>query len=191
MKKIRFKDIFVPTISLFLICVVVSALLAGTNELTKGPIAEISQQKAQEAMMAVCPDAVTFEGEKGLEIECYRGLDKDGNLAGYAIPSASKGYGGDVSVMVGISPEGDVTGVEILSQSETPGLGANCVKETFTDMFRQPAPEDGEFDVVKDGTGGEGGRIDALTGATITTNAVTTAVNNAINVYKSLAGGGN
>ncbi len=190
MKKINFKDIFVPTISLFLICIVVSALLAGTNELTKGPIAEIQAQTAAEAMKSVCPEAESFEGKEGLETEFYRGLDSSGNLVGYAIPSAYKGYGGDVEIMVGVSLEGQVTGVEILSHEETPGLGANCTKKEFTDMYKQSAPQDG-FSVVKDGTGGEGGRIDALTGATITSNAVTQAVNNALNVYNSLEGGGN
>lgn len=190
MKKITFRDIFVPTISLLLICIVVSFLLAGTNELTKGPIAEIQAQTAAEAMKAVCPDAVSFDGSEGLEIEVYRGLDANGELTGYAIPSSYKGYGGDVSIMVGISKDGEVTGVEILSQSETPGLGANCTKESFTDMFKQPVPENG-FSVVKDSTGGEGGRIDALTGATITSNAVTCAVNNAVDIYNSLEGGGN
>lgn len=188
MKKINFKDIFVPTISLFLICIVVSFLLAGTNELTKGPIAEIEAKTAAEAMKSVCPEAVSFEGGKGLEVEFYRGLDENGEVTGYAIPSAYKGYGGDVSIMVGISKDGEVTGVEILAQSETPGLGANCTKESFTDMFKQPVPESG-FSVVKDSSGGEGGRIDALTGATITSNAVTQAVNNAIDIYNSLEGG--
>ena len=188
MKKIKFKDIFVPTVSLFLICIVVSFLLAGTNELTKGPIAEIQAQTAAEAMKAVCPEAVSFEGGKGLEVEFYRGLDESGEITGYAIPSAYKGYGGDVSIMVGISKDGEVTGVEILAQSETPGLGANCTKDSFTDMFKQPVPENG-FSVVKDATGGAHGRIDALTGATITSNAVTQAVNNAVDVYNSLEGG--
>lgn len=187
MKKITFKDIFVPTISLFLICMVVSALLAGTNELTKGPIAEIQAQTAAEAMLSVCPEAEAFEGEEGLEVEVYRGFDKDGALVGYAIPSAYKGYGGDVEIMVGISLSGEVTGVEILSHEETPGLGANCTKEEFTDMFKQSATD--SFSVVKDGTGGENGSIDALTGATITSNAVTQAVNEAIAVYNSLEGG--
>ncbi len=189
MKKISFKDIFVPTISLFLICIVVSALLAGTNELTKGPIAEIQAQTAADAMKSVCPEAQTFEGKEGLEIEVYAGLDSAGALVGYAIPSAYKGYGGDVEIMVGIDLEGQVTGVEILSHEETPGLGANCTKKEFTDMYKQSA-ENG-FTVVKDSTGGEGGRIDALTGATITSNAVTQAVNSALNVYNSLEGGGN
>ncbi len=188
MKKITFKDIFVPTISLFLICIVVSFLLAGTNELTKGPIAEIQAQTAAEAMKAVCPEAQSFDGGKGLEAEFYRGLAENGEVIGYAIPSSCKGYGGDIEVMVGIDLEGKVTGVEILSQSETPGLGANCTKETFKDMYKQSLPE-GCFTVVKDGTGGEGGRIDALTGATITSMAVTQAVNNAVDIYNSLEGG--
>lgn len=189
MKKISFKDIFVPTISLFLICIVVSALLAGTNELTKGPIAEIQAQTAADAMKSVCSEAETFEGEKGLELELYRGLDSAGNVVGYAVPSVYKGYGGDIEVMVGIDLEGQVTGVEILSHGETPGLGANCTKKEFTDMFKQSAPDG--FTVVKDSTGGEDGRIDALTGATITSNAVTQAVNRALDIYNSLEGGGN
>lgn len=187
MKKISFKDIFVPTISLFLICIVVSALLAGTNELTKGPIAEIQAQTAADAMKSVCSEAETFEGEAGLEIEVYRGINSAGNVVGYAIPSAYKGYGGDIEVMVGIDLEGRVTGVEILSHEETPGLGANCTKKDFTDMYKQSAPDG--FSVVKDGTGGESGRIDALTGATITSNAVTQAVNKALDIYNSLEGG--
>ena len=120
--KIKFKDIFVPTITLFAICLVVSALLAGTNALTKGPIAENELKKAQDAMFAVCPDAVSFEGSKGLELEAYKAIGESGEVIGLAIPVAAKGYGGDVSVMVGISSVdgGMVTGVEILSHSETP-----------------------------------------------------------------------
>lgn len=189
MKKITFKDIFVPTISLFLICIVVAALLAGTNELTKGPIAEIQAKTAAEAMQSVCPEAESFEGEKGIELEAYRGLDASGNTVGFAIPSSYKGYGGDIEIMVGFGADGTVTGVEILSCEETPGLGANCTKQEFTDMFRQAIPQSGEFTVTKDGTGGADGKIDALTGATITSNAVTQAVNQAVAVYNSLEGG--
>lgn len=189
MKKITVKDILVPTVSLFLICIVVAALLAGTNELTKGPIAEIQAQTAAEAMLSVCPEAESFEGAKGIEAEAYRGLDSAGNVVGYAIPASYKGYGGDIEIMVGISTDGEVTGVEILSHGETPGLGANCTKEEFTDMYKQSAVD--SFSVVKDGTGGEGGRIDALTGATITSDAVTQAVNQAIALYNSLEGGEN
>lgn len=189
--KIKFKDILVPTVTLFVICLVVSALLAGTNALTKEPIAQNELKKSQEAMHSVCPDAVSFEGEKGIEIEVYKALNESGEVIGCAIPVTSKGYGGDVSVMVGISSVdgGMVTGVEILSHSETPGLGANATSEDFRNQFKDNPSLHG-FSVVKDGTGGSEGKIDAITGATITSNAVTNAVNEALNIYMSLCEGG-
>ncbi|MBQ2825458.1 MAG: RnfABCDGE type electron transport complex subunit G [Clostridia bacterium] len=189
--KIKFKDILVPTVTLFVICLVVSALLAGTNALTKEPIAQNELKKSQEAMHSVCPDAVSFEGEKGIEIEVYKALNESNEVIGYAIPVSAKGYGGDVSVMVGISSVdgGMVTGVEILSHSETPGLGANATSEDFRNQFKDNPSLHG-FSVVKDGTGGSEGKIDAITGATITSNAVTNAVNEALNIYYSLNEGG-
>lgn len=189
--KIKLKDILVPTVTLFVICLIVSALLAGTNALTKEPIAQNELKKSQEAMQSVCPDAVSFEGEKGLEIEAYKALNESGEVIGYAIPVSSKGYGGDVSVMVGISSVdgGMVTGVEILSHSETPGLGANATNESFRNQFKDNPSLHG-FSVVKDGSGGTEGKIDAITGATITSNAVKNAVNEALNIYMSLYEGG-
>ena len=189
--KIKFKDIFVPAVTLLVICLVVSALLAGTNALTKEPIAENALKKSQEAMQSVCPGAVSFEGGKGLEVEVYKALDESGNVIGCAIPVTSKGYGGDIQIMVGISSVdgGMVTGVEILSHGETPGLGANATAEEFRNQFKDNPSLHG-FSVVKDGTGGTEGKIDAITGATITSNAVTNAVNEALNIYMSLCEGG-
>lgn len=181
MKKINFKEIFVPTISLFVICLVCSVLLAFVSEFTKEPIKAVEAEKAAKAMQSVCPDAVSFVETEGV----HEGVDADGNSVGYAIPSSWKGYGGDIEIMVGISTQGEVTGVEILSCEETPGLGANCTKEEFTDSYKQAVPQGG-FTVTKDGTGGDNGKIDALTGATITSDAVTQAVNNAVKVYQSL-----
>lgn len=192
--KIKLKDILIPTVTLFVICLIVSALLAGTNALTKEPIAQNELKKSQEAMQSVCPDAVSFEGEKGLEIEVYKALNESGEVIGYAIPVSAKGYGGDVSVMVGIAFEGEtalgkVTGVEILSHSETPGLGANATNESFLNEYKQDITASG-FSVVKDDSGGYDGKIDAITGATITSNAVTNAVNEALNIYMTLVEGG-
>lgn len=191
--KIKFKDILIPTVTLFVICLIVSALLAGTNSLTKEPIAANELKKSQEAMQSVCPDAVSFEGAEGLEVEAYKALNESGEAVGYAIPVAAKGYGGDVTVMVGISLAGEtdlgkVTGVEILSHDETPGLGANATNEAFRNEYKQDITASG-FSVVKNGSGGSDGKIDAITGATITSNAVTNAVNEAIEIYKSLEGG--
>lgn len=188
MKKISFKDIFIPTLSLFLICFVVAVLLAGTNELTKDAIAESQLKKSNEAKAAVCAGAVTFEGSEGLEIEVYRGLDEDGNLVGYAIPSKDKGYGGDIEIMVGFDTEGNITGVSIVSINETPGLGMNAQNESFRNQFLGEAPEGG-FTAKKQTEGKQ--KIDALSSATITSEAVSRAVNKAIDVYNSLEGGGN
>ncbi len=189
MKKLSFKEILIPTISLFIICVVVAFLLAGTNELTKAPIAKIQAETSQAAMKSVVPEAESFETIQD-DPQVNAGYDASGNLVGYAIPSVYKGYGGDVEIMVGVGVSGDVTGVEILSHEETPGLGANCIKEDFRNQFVQSDVQNG-FSVVKDGTGGENGHIDAMTGATITSNAVTQAVNQALDVYNSLEGGEN
>ena len=190
MKKIKFKDIFVPTISLFLICILVAVLLGGTNELTKEPIAQLQAQKADQAKLQVCPDAVSFDGqeETDVPVEFYRGFDKDGNLVGYAIPTSHKGYGGEIELMVGISAQGEITGVTILSINETPGLGMNAKNESFTNQFLTNVPDNG-FTAKSDDPSKE--KIDALTGATITSEAVSQAVNKAIDVYKSLEGGGN
>lgn len=191
MKNMKFKDILIPTVTLFVICLIVSALLAGTNALTKEPIAANELKKSQEAMFSVCPDAVSFEGAEGLEIEAYKAINESGEVIGCAIPVISKGYGGDISVMVGISKAdgGMVTGVEILSHDETPGLGANATAEDFRNQFKDNPSLHG-FSVTKDGTGGTEGKIDAITGATITSNAVTNAVNEAMNIYMSLVEGG-
>lgn len=191
MKNIKLKDILVPTITLFVICLIVSALLAGTNALTKGPIAENELKKSQDAMAAVCPEAASFEEINSADYQAYKALDESGKIIGCAVTVTSKGYGGDVAVMVGISSVdgGMVTGVEILSHSETPGLGANAVSEDFRNQFTDNPSLHG-FSVVKDGTGGSEGKIDAITGATITSNAVTGAVNEALNIYMSLYEGG-
>lgn len=186
MKKLSFKEIFIPTIALFIICLVVSALLGFTNELTSAPIAEVQKQASDEAMQSVCPYAESFsEASSEGTAKVYFANGEDDSVLGFAVKTSVKGYGGDIEVMVGITTDMTVSGVEILSLSETPGLGYNSTKESFRNEFLQPVP-DGGFVVTKDGDGGEGGRIDALTGATITSKAVTQAVNDAVSAVKSL-----
>lgn len=188
MKKITFKGILIPTISLFVICLVVALLLGFTNELTKDPIAENQQKKADEAKQAVCSLATQFEEATENEGEAFRGFDKEGNIVGFAIPAKHKGYGGDVEIMVGFDTEGNITGVSIVSINETPGLGMNAQNESFRNQFEGEIPEGG-FSAKKDGDGVQ--KIDALTSATITSEAVSQAVNKATQVYNTLEGGGN
>lgn len=186
--KLNLKDILVPTAVLLIICVAVSAALAGTNLLTEDKIAEAAAKKAEESRMLVLSEADAFEAEDaGQAGEYYVGL-KDGETVGYVFEASAKGYGGDVAVMTGISADGDITGVVILSHGETPGLGANAEKEEFREQYKQAVPNSG-IELVKYQTPGEG-QIEAMTGATITSTAVTNAVNQAIEMYHTVAGGG-
>ena len=89
--------------------------------------------------------------------------------------------------MTGINTEGQITCVTIIYFDETPGLGMNAQNASFTDMYKQTVPEGG-FNVIKSGTAGDG-NIVALTGATITSQAVTDAVNSAIDQYNEIKGG--
>ncbi len=186
--KLSVKDVLYPTAILFVICVVVSAALAGTNLLTEDKIAEQAAAKAEESRKIVLPGAETFErADAGKIGEYYTGM-AGSDIAGYVFETSAKGYGGDVKIMTGISAEGEITGVVILSHGETPGLGANAEKEEFRDQYKQAAPDSG-IEVVKYQTPSEG-QIEAMTGATITSRAVTNAVNTAVDNYHQIAGGG-
>ena len=182
--KLNAKGILVPTAILFIICVVVSSALVGTNALTMDKINEQALKKADESRMLVLPAAESFEIQN--DGEYYIGKT-GGETVGYVFETDSKGYGGTVEVMTGIDTEGNITGVVILSHNETPGLGANAEKAEYTDQYKQPAPESG-LELVKFQTPSEG-QIEALTGATITSKSVTDAVNDAVEKYQSVKGG--
>lgn len=180
--KLNFKDVVVPAAILCLICIIVSVLLGVTNQLTADKIVEVQAEKAAESRMTVLPDADSFEEiEITDEYSSYRAL-KDGEPVGYVFTTEDSGYGGTLSVMTGISAEGQITGVAILSHGETPGLGANATKTSFTDQYKQAA---GEIEVIKNQAAGEG-QIEAITGATITSRAVTRAVNKAVDLYDTV-----
>lgn len=182
------KEVIKPAAILFVICVAVSAALAGTNLLTADRIARAAAQKAEESRMVVLPEAEAFQEKEGEDGTHYIGLSKEapeGVVVGYVFETESKGYGGTVKVMTGINTEGNITGVIVLSHSETPGLGANAEKETFRDQYQQPVANlTGGIQVVKFQAPNEG-EIQAITGATITSTAVTNAVNLAIEQYQN------
>ena len=133
--KITAKDILKPALILFVICLVVTALLAGTNLLTKDKIAEQSALEAEQSRKVVLSDADSFEEADGYYIG-----KANNETVGYVFQTEAKGYGGAVKVMTGISADGQITGVVILEHSETPGLGANAEKASFTEQFKQTAP---------------------------------------------------
>ena len=116
--------------------------------------------------------------EKGHEVRVVcPDADRAGE-PGYVVRVSPNGFGGAIDMMVGISADGTVTGVAIVSQSETASLGANCTREDFRAQF---TGRSGTLAVSKDG-----GEIDALTGATVTSRAVTQGVNTALAFVKEV-----
>lgn len=177
------KEYLIPTITLFIICLVATALLGLTNDVTAPIISKLAVETEINSRKEVFPEAAEFgEAEIKGEASIVPALDENGNAIGYVVVNVAKGYGGDVSVMTGVDTDGKVTGISILSHSETAGLGAKATTEDFRSQFIGLV---NEITVSKDKAGDNS--IDAITGATITSRAVVNAVNEAI----SLAGGEN
>lgn len=185
------------TIILTLITLVAGLLLGLAYEVTKEPIAQSQEKAKKEAWQAVFPDADlnafeqidvdTAVSEKtasdlGVKASVDEVCAVDGGDTGYVITvTDGEGYGGDIQVVVGITADGTVSGVSFLSISETAGLGMNATKESFYGQY--VGVQTDKFAVSKDG--GEGEPIDAISGATITTRAVTGAVNTALGYFQN------
>lgn len=117
--------------------------------------------------------------------EQWFAAEKGGKVIAYVVPSESKGYGGEIKMLVAISTDGKVIDYNILSSNETPGLGDNASKEPFRSQFK--GKKEANLTVVKDPSDKED--IQAMTGATISSRAVTLAVKNAVNEVTELTGG--
>lgn len=186
-KKFTAKDILIPTVSLFVICLVVTALLAVTNMLTAPQIQKLSKETEDKTKAEVLAsadefsDALTVSAD-GKDYTYYEGT-ASGDTIGYVFKTSAKGYGGDIDLMVGIDTSGKVTGVSILSISETAGLGMNAKNESFINQY---IGKSGTIGVSKNGASDT--EIQALTGATITSKAVTSAVNTALSLYSRIGG---
>ena len=190
--KLNPKEIIRPAVMLTVICLVVTALLAGTNLLPKDQIERQKQEAARTSRELVLPGVTEFEeakttGAEGEEVGYYIGKN-GGEIAGYVFTTTASSYGGQIQVMTGIQADGAVTGVELLSINDTPGLGMNAQKEDFRAQYHQAIPESGQFSVIKSGDQ-QDGEIMAMTGATITSQGVTDAVNSAIALYQTVKGG--
>lgn len=166
-------------LTLLVISAVVACLLGLTNYVTADKIAEITAQKTAASMEEVLPaDSYTelsYAGAEANVAAVYQAGD-----AGFVVEVTPSGFGGAIDMVVGVGADGTVTGVSIVSMSETSGLGANASKDAFRSQY---VGLSGELAVNKDG-----GEIDALTGATITSRAVTDGVNTALRVAAELMG---
>jgi electron transport complex protein RnfG len=177
-----------PAVTLFITAVITIAALSVVYNYTLEPIQVQRFRKQEAAMSAVLPQASDFReipAEKsGSIVAIYEALN-GGVLAGYVVALSPSGYSGNIDLMVGISlPDERISGMRVVRHSETPGLGALATREDFYRRFDNRALV--PLAVVRT-TPGEH-EISAITSSTITSRAITNAVNEAIEWYRS--GGG-
>ena len=191
------------TVILTIITLVSGVALGGVYQITKEPIAKAQEEAKQEAYQQVFEDADAFEvlkvdAQEAADAVASAGVDdgavideaveaiQGGETIGYVITSTDpNGYGGDIQVSVGIQSDGTVSRIAILSISETAGLGMKAAEPDFYEQYSGKQTD--HFYVSKDG--GEGEEIDAISGATITSRAVTGAVNSSLGYFQNVLGG--
>ena len=188
---------------LAIITCVAGFLLGYVYDVTKEPIAQMEEQSKLDAYKSIFDSASDFEdvetSPEALEeillaanlsyVTCedvVMAKDSAGKQLGYIFNVTShEGYGGDIEMSVCIEPDGTVKGIEILSISETAGLGMNAQNPEFKSNFENKKVS--KFSYVK-GEASADFEVEAISGATITTNAVTNAVNGAISIFESIRG---
>lgn len=183
-KESNFRFVLRLTLTLLLIAVVVAAAMALVNRITQPVIARANQEKAQKSIALVLPggyetEITDYTDDTGLVSKIYKGA------GGYALEVNPTGFDGTVTLMVGVDFEGKVLGISVISHTETAGLGAVAAANTsagaaFRDQF---IGQSGSVQVSKDG-----GTIDAITGATITSRAICDGVNAALACVAGLGG---
>lgn len=196
------KNMFKDAAILFAITLISGLLLGLVYQVTAEPRREQQERKIREACQAVFAQAEQFEeidyavsetlaqqlAKDGVRIgTVYEAMDAAGSLLGYVIETTSgEGYGGNITLYAGITNDGILNGVSILSISETPGLGMRAGEVLVPQFADKPAVD---FTYTKTGSQSDS-EIDAISGATITTKAVTNAVNGAVSVFvQDLKGG--
>ena len=180
------------TICLFLITLIAGILLGGVYMITKKPIDKQNEKTKQEALQLA--EAKEWDKTKAGEVLSDVIISEvmkatvDGKDAGYVITCSGKGYGGNVQLALGIDDKGTVKGIKVTDCSnETPGLGQNSANESWNQQY-VGANSSQDINVVKDGSGKiKDGTVNAITSATITSKAVTRAVDGALLFVSSLA----
>ncbi|MFA7116029.1 MAG: RnfABCDGE type electron transport complex subunit G [Bacteroidales bacterium] len=179
-------------VTLTLICLVSSAILVGVYSLTKDPIDKANKTAEIAAIARVVPKFETLSTPETIKVETnsdkvaivYKAFNKDQELIAYAIKiTTSKGFGGNVTVMVGITPDGNFFNTKVLAHTETPGLGAKMdpKQSNFSEQFKGKDPKVFKLAPTKDG-----GDVDAITAATISSRAYCDALQMAVKVFNNL-----
>lgn len=200
-------NIVKDTLAITLITLISGLALGLVQDITAGPIAEQQQKSKEEAYKAVFADAGSFElveltEDVSADLESYldengygaqnidevmTALDGSGSQIGYAFTvTTSEGYGGDIQFAMGVKDDGTLNGISILSIGETAGLGMKATTDDFKNQFKDKNVE--KFEYTKNGATADN-EIDALSGATITTNAMTNGVNAGLCAFQYAEGG--
>lgn len=185
------KDIFKTGIVLLLVSLIAALALGMTNEVTKDKIAEQRFMANELAKREVLPTAASFEDVLGEPLdnlrynfepitEAYLGKDESGNIIGYVFKSTPTGFGGLIEVVTGIDVDGNVTGLRVGSHNETPGLGAKAKDIAF---YSQYAGKSASTEIGTSKTAATGNDIQAITGATISSVAISDGANASIDAF--------
>ncbi|EHM10568.1 electron transport complex, RnfABCDGE type, G subunit [Thermanaerovibrio velox DSM 12556] len=173
---------------LFVITAVTGLVLGAVQQITAGPISKTKEAQRQEAFRKTLPEADSFNPVKFPPVSGVQDVQegrKGGELVGYAVTVSVKGYAGPVVFVTGIGSDGIIRGISMLSQSETPGLGAKASEPSFSDQFRGKKAQ--VLKVVKSAPAKDD-EVLAISGATITSRAVTEGVNSAVEVFEKMGG---
>lgn len=187
---------------LTLITLVSGICLGFVYEITKKPIAVSKENAKQEAYQSVLKEAEQFDAYQafdkkeaakavsdipGCTVDEVAEAKSKGEVVGYVVTTtSSEGYGGNIQISIGITKDGVVEGIEILSINETAGLGMKATETEFREQYVGKSVE--QFKVTKTGASSDE-EIDAISGATITSNAVTNAVNAGLTYFNQVIGG--
>jgi len=178
------RELFKLTIVLTIICSLAATALALVYNITKDPIAYQQRLKKLKAIKAVQPNYDNEPDQDFVDLKTDENTDGNGNLTRFYITKkggtltgvvfmvSAVGYGGTIDLMVGLSPEGTITGVQVLKHTETPGLGAKITEGKFIQQFTEKNVQNTNWSLKK-----EGGDIDQISGATISPQAVVKALN--------------
>lgn len=183
-KSLNMKENFKLGITLLIITAIAGVLLGFSNDLTKEAILENAKIN-KEDLKAILPQAEAIQDIEFTETETVKEVYEAVNgtdVVGHVLKVTSKGFHGPIDFVVAIAEEGNVSGIRVLSHSETPGLGAKIIEDNFTLRFK--AKPIAEFLEVVKVTPNKDSEVEAISGATTSSKATVNAVNDAIKFYK-------
>ncbi len=162
---------------LLLICVAASGTLAFVNKKTAPIIQGIAAREEKAAMLFVLPQTKTFSKQTAGDFTYFLAKDAEDIVVGYVFIASEYGYSSDVKTVVGLKKDFSINSIKIISQAETPGLGANCEKRQWQDQFADK--KFSQIAVEKDG-----GQIVSITGSTITSRAISNSISKGIKLLE-------